>query len=256
MEKTLLVDLKKKIFIRSNLLSLSSLDDILGLNDYLTADEVILEIVKRALREFEITCPLILEMPVSKSQMTTCYGREGYMEVKSNFLLYLKCMLSEHQIILVPNAMPMWRISSNGVGYSAYGGTSSYPQPGAYEWVIDYQRPYLFTSNLPDSFYLRGICSRPIVPDWVATNNKTFNPDSETSAIYWMNIEDGGAKSSYFIDLVLVHLLDYIRQLKASINIPNIAVDILANIDNAYQELRSRCDQYALQSGWYGELLM
>lgn len=256
MEKTLLIDLKKKMFIRSSLISLSGLEDILSLNDYLTADEIILEIIKEALREFEVTCPLILEMPVTKDQLATCYGREGYGEVKSNFLLFLKCAIAEHQIILVPNAIPQWRISSGGATYSSLGGTSSYPQPLSYETCLDYQRPYLFIANMPYNFYLRAICSRPIVPDFVSSKNKEFNKNSETSAIYWMNVEDGGAKGNYFMDLCMTHLLDYIRQVKASINITNISVDILANIDSAYQELRSRCDQYALQSGWYGELLM
>ena len=49
MDKVLLTDLKKKIFIRSSLIALNSLDELLGLNDYLSADEVLLEIIKRAL---------------------------------------------------------------------------------------------------------------------------------------------------------------------------------------------------------------
>ena len=53
MEITRLVDLKEKLFIRSALLSIGSLDEILGLNDFLTADQVILEIIKKALREIE-----------------------------------------------------------------------------------------------------------------------------------------------------------------------------------------------------------
>lgn len=259
MEKTLLVDLKRKMFIRSSLISLSGLDELLGLNDYLSADEIILEIIKKALREFENTCPLILEMPINKAQLGTCFGREGYGEVKSNFTLFLNCVIPEHRIILVPNSIPMWRIGGGGNSgsYTALGGTSSYPQALAYEYVLDYIRPYIFVANLPtDEFYLRGICSRPITPDWISEKDKTFNPKSETSAVWWMNIEDGGAKGNYFLDLCMVHLLDFIRQLKASISLPNMSIDILANIDSAYQELRSRCDQYALQSGWYGELIL
>lgn len=70
-----------------------------------------------------------------------------------------------------------------------------------------------------------------------------------------MDVETGGARGNYFMDLVMVHVLDYIRQLKAALTLPNMSIDILANVDAAYQELRSRCDQFALQSGWYGELL-
>ena len=108
--------------------------------------------------------------------------------------------------------------------------------------------------DVPETdLYIRGICSRPIIPDFAP--DKTFNSDYKIAAVYWMDIENG-SDGAYFMDLCMVHLLDYIRQLKASINIPNIAVDILANVDASYQELRSRCDQYALQSGWRGQLLL
>jgi hypothetical protein len=169
MDKVLLTDLKKKLFIRSSLIALNSLDELLGLNDYLSADEVLLEIIKKALREFEITCPLILEMKLNKEQMGTCYGMPGFYEIKSNFTLYLDCIISEDQIVLVPNSIPQWRIASGGVG------TSSFPQPLAYEYALEYRRPYLFLDNLPSlsQFYLRGICSRPIIPDF--KKDKTFN---------------------------------------------------------------------------------
>ena len=243
MDKARLVDIKKKIFIRSSLIALSSLDEILNLNDYLSGDEILLEIIKKALREFELSNPLILEMPISREQMKTCYDREGWAEIKSNFTLYLDCLIGESQIILVPNSIPMWRI-----------GTSSYPVPGAYVYFTDYQRPYVFIGDMPgnDRFYMRGICSRPIIPDF--TPDKAFNPDSTKSAVYWMNIEEG-ALGNYFIDLCMCHLLDYIRQMKASVQLPSLSVEILGNVDSAYMELRGRCDQFQLQSSWYGGLL-
>lgn len=245
MDKVLLTDLKKKMFIRSSLLALDSLNEILGLNDYLSADEILLEIIKKALREFEISNPLILEMKVCREQMGTCYGMPGYAEIKSNFTLYLDCLISEDQIILVPNVAPMYRI-----------GETTYPTAGSYDTVLEYQRPYMFIDNIPavGQFYLRGICSRPIIPDFLP--DKSFNPVSQKAAVYWMNVEDGGARGNYFMDLCMVHLLDYIRQLKASVMLPAISVDIMSNVDSAYQELRARCDQYQLQSGWYGELLI
>ena len=254
MIKALLTDIKRKCFIRSALLGLDSLNDILALNDYISGDEIMLEIIKKALREYEVTLPLILEMPIAREQMCTCAGREGYCEIKSNFSLYLKCIISEGQIILVPNAIPMWRVKSSAGAYAGYGGSSSYPQAGAYTYFTDYDKPYIFMGDVPETdLYIRGICSRPIIPDFAP--DKTFNSDSKIAAVYWMDIENG-SDGAYFMDLCMVHLLDYIRQLKASINIPNIAVDILANVDASYQELRSRCDQYALQSGWRGQLLL
>lgn len=243
MEKTLLTDLKRKIFIRSALIAVDSLNEILSINNSLSCDQILLEIIKNALREFERTNPLILEMKISRDQMSTCYGMEGYYEIKSNFTLWLDCLISEDQIILVPNCIPKWR------------SMGSYPMAGSYSYFTDYRRPYLFMGDLPlnDRFYIKAICSRPIIPDFLP--DKTFNEDSNKAAIYWMNVEDGGPKGDYFLDLCLCHLLDYIRQLKASVQLPGMSIDILGNVDAAYQELRSRCDQFALQSGWSGELV-
>lgn len=246
MDKVLLCDLKKKILIRSALISIGSLDEILGLNDYLSSDEILLELIKKAVREFELTNPLILDMKVNRQQMCTCEGRglDGYCEIKNNFTLYLDDKIGEDQIVLVPNSIPLWRI-----------GTVSYPTPGNFQYFSDYQRPYVFMADIPnvDQFYIRGICSRPIIPDFLS--DKTFNPNSKKSAIYYLNAEEG-ALSVYFMDLVMVHVLDFIRQMKASLQLPNASIDVLGNVDSAYQELRARCDQFALQSGWYGKLLV
>lgn len=244
MDRALLTDIKRKIFIRSALISLTSLDEILGLNDYLSADEVLLELIKKSLREFELTNPLVLDMKVNRGQMCTCSGLNGYCEIKSNFTLYLDCRIDEGQIILVPNSIPMWRI-----------GTVSYPSAGNYTYFTDYRRPYVFMEDVPkvDQLYIRGICSRPIIPDFLP--DKSFNTESKKAAIYWLNIEEG-ARGIYFLDLCMVNLLDFIRQMKASLMLPNSSIDVLANVDSAYMELKAKCENYALQSSWYGELLM
>ena len=111
MEKARLSDLKRKILIRSKMLAISSLDEIFGLDDNLSSDEILLEIIKEALREFEVTLPLIHEMRLNKGQMQTCYNLgPGWYEIKSNFTLYLDCKIAEDQIILVPTSIPKIRL--------------------------------------------------------------------------------------------------------------------------------------------------
>lgn len=247
MDKTLLKDIKRKIFIRSSLIALGSLEEILSLNDYLSPDEILLEIIEKALREFEQSNPLILEMKVNKEQLKTCYGSTGsWGEFKSNFTMFLDCLIGEDQIVLVPNSTPAWRANTGGL---------SFPSAGSYTYFTEYNRPYVFVGDILglDNLIVRAICSRPIIPDF--TPDKKFNPDSDRAAVYWMNIDEG-ARGSHFLDLCLVGLLDYIRQLKASIQLPGMSMDILGNVDSAYQELKARCDQYNLQSGWYGELII
>ena len=262
MDKTNICDLKQKMYLRSALLGLGNLDTLLGIADGISGDKVLLEIIKKALREFENTHPLILEMKVNSGQLLNCSGRIGYGEIKSNFTLFLKCMIDESQIILVPTSLPMWRVGDYGVtsGMTSYYGTSNTPAPLAYTSFTDYQKPYVFVGDLGlgigmyDNIYIKGCCPRPIVPSFLPDGS--FNSADEAAAIYWMDVETGGARGNFFMDLCMVHLLDYIRQLKASVSLPNSPVDVLANVDASYQELRSRCDQYQLQSGWYGELLL
>lgn len=104
-----------------------------------------------------------------------------------------------------------------------------------------------------DTLYVRGICSRPIIPDFLP--DKSFNEDSNKAAIYWLDIENG-AEGYYFMNLCMVYLLDYIRQMKASLQLPNVSIDILNNVDAKYQELFSQCGEYKLQSGTRGQLLI
>lgn len=243
MDKFRLTELKRQLFIRSTLLSVNGLDEILGLNDSLSPDEILYEIINASLREFENYYPLILEMKMNKNQMGTCYGMQGFYEIKSNFTLYLDCVIGEDQLILVPNSIPMWRVMG------------SWPVFGNYSYVSEYRKPYVFLDDLPQDqqFYLRGICSRPIIPDYLP--DKSFNPKSEKAAVYWMN-EREGFKTNLFLDICLCRILDYIRQLKASITLPTMSVDILANVDASYQELRARIDSQELQAGWYGDLLV
>lgn len=244
MDIALLSDIKKKLQIRSALLSVP-FNDLLGIADGLSPDEILLEIIKKSLREFEHSYPLILEMPITKGQLNCCGNFREWAEIKSNFLLWLNCQIDESRIILVPNSTPYWRID-NGINYG-----------GAGSWTpcSNYIRPRIYLADIPmynDQVILKGICSRPIIPDF--TPDKCFNPDSNKAAVYWMNIEEG-ERGVFFLDICMMNLLDFIRQLKASISLPNMSIDILGNVDSAYQELRARVEQNHLQSGWYGDLL-
>lgn len=101
--------------------------------------------------------------------------------------------------------------------------------------------------------YIRGICSRPIIPDFLP--DKSFNTDSKKAAIYWLDIENG-ADGNYFLNLCMLYLLDFIRQMKASLQLPNVSIDVLANVDSAYMGLKEETQNYALQCSWKGKLLV
>lgn len=244
MDITKLSDLKEKIFLRSALIPLDSLEELFELNDKISPDQIIGEIIKMSVRQWEYHFPLIWENKISDlSQLQCCCPGEGpgegYYKICDNFKLFLECIIGEDQIILVPNTTPKIRYQG------------SYPYPGSYQPVVDYRRPYvhLGSTYVGNSFYLRGLCSRPIILE--------YNPDrtiTDNSAVYWMNVEEG-VDGEKFVDQCLVNVLGYVRSLKVNMTLPNFSVDIFGAVDVAYQQLKQELDQFYLQSSWRGDLL-
>lgn len=251
MDITRLIDLRRKIFLRSALIPVDGLSELLEMSDNFSGDEILEEIIKKSLRAFEYHYPLITEFRVSRSQLCGCRRGDGWCEVKSNFPLYLNCAIGEDQIILVPNATPKIRIASGAGVY----GSGSYPYPGSYSTSapIAYERPFIYLGDMGgiyDTFYMRGIYSRPMITD--------YSPDrkwTEKGAIYWMNIEEG-VLGQKFVDQCMVDVLDYIRGLNSNLALPSLPVQMFQACDVAYQQLKSELDQFYLQSGWRGDLLV
>ena len=244
MDKTTLKRLKEVIFLRSALIPLDGLEEVFELNDKFSPDQIIGELVRKSLRQWEYHFPLIWESKIGDiSQLQCCCnneGLEGYYKICSNFELFLKCIISEDQIILVPNTTPKIR----------YAG--SYPYPGAYTPVMDYQKPYVHLGHTyaGNSFFLRALCSRPIVLKY--TQSKELTPDS---SLYWIDIENG-VQGEKFVDQCLVNVLEYVRNLKGNLTLPNFSVDVFGAVDVAYQTLKQELDQFYLQSSWRGDLLV
>lgn len=251
MDITKLTDLRKKLFIRSALIPVDSLSELLELNDNFSGDEILEELVKKSLRAFEYHYPLITEFRVSKDQLCGCKRSDGWCEIKSNFPLYLNCSISEDQIVLVPNATPKIRVASGSGIY----GSGSYPYPGSYSTSapIAYERPFIFMGDmggLYNQFYMHGIYSRPAI--FTYNQDKTWSTDG---AIYWMNIEEG-VLGQKFIDQCMVDILDYIRGLNSNLSLPSLPVQMFQAVDIAYQSLKAELDNFYLQSSWRGDLLI
>ena len=242
MDKTSIKKLKEEVFLRSALISVGYLDDIFALNESFSADQILSALIKKALRAFEVHHPLVWESKLYIDQLCKCETPgPGYFKIESNFDAYKKCILSEDQIILVPNAMPKIRL------------VNSYPVPGAYWLPADYQRPYIHFGITPPSqmFYMRGVCSRPLDIEL----DKTTKEFTDDSYIYWMNIDEGllGEK---FVLQVLCEILEYIKSLKGMLSLPNMPVDLFGSVETQWMNLKQELDQYYLQSAWRGDLLV
>lgn len=235
MEKVLLKDLKTKIFKRSALIPLIGLQEVLSLNDTLSGDEIFTEIVRKSLAQFEYHHPLILEMNIYYTEDNT--DRPMYYKMVDNFQCYLNGTLDEDQIILIPNSI-------NGIRVKG-----AYTTVGSYFRATDYDRPYLQLAWSTGAYTVRGLCNRPVVESY--NTDKTFD---DKAAIYWMSYD--GRKGKAFLDQVLCDVLDYVRNLKSNMQLPNFPAEIFGAADVAYQQLKMELDQYYLQSNWGGELLL
>lgn len=235
MEKILFTDLKKKIFKRSALIPIMGLNEILGLNEDLSADEIFAEIVRKALAHFEYYHPLILEMNIYYTEDNT--DRPMYYKMIDNFNCYLNGTLDEDQIILIPNSV--FGIRCKG----------AYTTVGSYFRATDYDRPYLQLAWSTGAYVVRGLCNRPVVEKYKADGS--FKKDA---AIYWMSFD--GVKGKIFLDQVLCDTLDYIRNLKSNMMLPNFPAELFGAADVAYQQIKMELDQYYLQSNWRGELIL
>lgn len=240
MDKVKLVDLKQEIFLRSALIPVDGLEDIFSLNDNYSGDKILGVLFKKSLRAWEYHHPFVYESKVHIDSLCSCTAPEGYCELKDNFKLYLDCMIGEDQITLISNTTPRIRMAGSYPGY-----------PPSYVIAQDYRRPYIHLGTLlpQQVFFVKGLCSRPIIVDLDQSGNFT-----DKGAIYWINIDEG-VQGQKFLDQCLVDILEYVRNLKSSTTFPNLGVDIFGSVDVAYQQLKGDLDQYYLQSSWRGELL-
>ena len=236
MEKVYLHTLRDKIFKRITMIPIDGLHEILALNENFSGDQIVYELFYEALRTFENYHPLFLEMNIYYSNESS--KRPGYCELQDNFDLYIRGMISEDQITLIPNSIQGIRLPG------------SYVSPGNYFRVTDYSRPYLQSAWTSDGWYIvRGICNRPIVEAY--TLDYKFQPPA---AIYYMSLD--GAMGKALIDQCTINILEYIRNLKMNFMLPNFPIDIFSAADIAYNSLKTELDQYYYQSLSRGELLI
>jgi hypothetical protein len=70
-----------------------------------------------------------------------------------------------------------------------------------------------------------------------------------------MDIENG-VMGEKFVDQVMVNVLEYVRNMKGNLTLPNFSVDIFGAVDVAYQTMKQELDQFYLQSSWRGDTLV
>ena len=233
MDKVLIKDLMKDTFRRSTLLAIPNLKDLLALNDNFTPQEVFFGIVKDALQTFEKYEPQYM--------MTKVYidlDENRMFKFESNFDAYLKGILPEDSVCLIPTAI---------MGIS----TTRYTDAGSLYRTFHYDPPMLsefwYGSK---TYFMCYLANRPIVEDY----DSVTKDYTDKCAIYYMT-KDLGSKYKIFRDQVYLELCRYILNLKKNMDLQNLPVDLYRGLEEDMQNVQRDVENFYMNSATSGQYI-
>lgn len=203
---------------RSTLIPIPNLIEFFEFNNEFSKWEVFYGIVRDALDTFQKYYPLYMQ------QHTYLRVDNNFRaKVRGNFDAYLKGIITEDQIFLLPGAV-IGLSSAPAVG-------TSYPIRNFHYEVGEFF-DFFYTSQV---WYMACLCYRPFPEEFV---------DGEPSAncnVYWMN-KDNDVEFKIFKDCVYVELCRYIYTMKQNMQLQNLPIEVFQGLQEDGDKVRSDLD--------------
>jgi hypothetical protein len=214
-----LKQLYKDIFRRSALLAIPNCSELLDVpNNEFTKWEIFYSIVRDALKTYEYYYPL-------------CLIQKAYIEVDSqsrkaflidNFKAYLKSIVDESQILVIPSAI---------VGIStSYYTASTYPMR-----EFRYNPPEItdcwYSSN---TYYMNTICKRPFIEEY----EEVSGDPTDNCAVFYMS-RDTDSMYTIFANEVYLQMCRYLLNIKKNMNLQNMPIDLFNGLEEDFQRMQS-----------------
>jgi len=214
-------------------MGIPSLEELLDINDVVSSDELLGEMVKDTLREFEHYQPLVL------TQRTYITTTNGEAILTDNFQAFLDNNIEEKDINLIPNAIIGISVTKN-----LRGATNKIRR-------FDYSNaPVIKELFISSGIYnIRGVFNRPFIEEY-----DTAGVARPENAIYYLDIRRG-QQSARFLDACYMRLLTYIINLKNSLVIPNLPVDLFSQVESEYSRIESVVKTYYDQSMSFSRII-
>lgn len=226
--KVTLKQLYKDTFKRSTLIAIPQLTELLEVpGSEFTKWEIFSSIVRESLKNFEYYYPLCLTQKMYI--MIDTQTRKGYLN--GNFEAYLKGIVGEDQIVLLPAAI-------SGLSTSYYT-ASTYPLRN-----FKYEPPYITDCwYASGTYYVNSICRRPFFEEYEEASKEP----TDKCAVYYMNYRED---SQYFIfyDEVYLGVCRYLMNLKKNMMLQNMPIELFQGLEEDYQNLSSKQDQIYQQA--------
>lgn len=221
--KVTLMDLYKDTFRRSTLIAIPNLSELLVVNDSeFTKWEIFYSIIRDALKTFEYYYPLCLTQKIWIEIDSNT--RKGY--INGNFEAYLKGIVTEEQICIMPAAII-------GISTSFYT-ASTYPLRN-----FRYNPPEIsdcwYSSN---TYYINSICKRPFIEEY----DKVSGEPTDKCAVYYLN-KDGDNQYSIFRDEIYLQVCRYLFNLKKNMMLQNMPIELFQGLEEDFNRLEPKQDQ-------------
>lgn len=216
MNKLLLSTLKTKIDMRSSLLVLPSIDELLSIVSTVNPDMQRVELYSMALDKWHQQVPLIRMQHVDfgRRGMGNGFEDEGY-KFESNWECIAKSEC-DAEVKLIPTRV----ISLGGM------------MNNRRSWILQDDILYGYHGN--SSIVMNGVFRRPMFVEYVGPEQK-LNPLSCIGGIEDRHI-------SKFVDACLLETLFYVSQLKKNFDYPELPIQLFNGIDEAIGNLQQQLE--------------
>lgn len=234
MNKVTLKELFRDTFRRSTLISIPDLSELMVVDEAMfTKWEIFYSIVRDALKNFEYHYPLCM---IQKIWIDVDSGSRKAV-ITGNFEAYLKGIVTEEQLVIVPAAIA-------GMSTSYYT-ASTYPLRN-----FRYNPPEMsdvwYSSG---AYYMNTICKRPFPEKYDEVTKEPL----DTCAVYYMNL-DVDNQYSIFRDEVYLCVCRYLMNLKKNMALQNMPIELFQGLEEDYNNInqvqQQRYDQALTNSYW------
>lgn len=212
--------------IRSSLLALIDFRDLILVNPAYEYTEVIEQLVRKSLSEFEKKCPLF-----KKSRV---YIPDTEYTFVDNFQAFIDGVITEKYVTLIPKVI--FSLDSS---------------------LLHSRRSWIYTRPMMSNVYSIGttdvdyMCSYPVV----FKKEQDYDEFTEDSAIYYISADDGITQDSMFRVQFYHTLLKYVNNVKNNMRHPDMPMELLQGVEVELQEVGQELAEFYRRCNSHGRLL-
>lgn len=216
----------KDMIMRSSLMAIIDFRDLILVSPNFTYCEVMEQLVRQALEEFERKCPLFKRSKV--------YIPGNHYTFVDNFESFLSGDVTEEYLTLIPKVV-----------YSL----DKSLLHARRDWI--YQRPMISEIYSLGRTFVEYMCSYPCV----FKSEDEVDEFTDDSAIYFLSIEGGMTQDLMFKHQFYLTVMTYVNNIKNNLQYPDLPIQLLQGIEIEIQKYEQLLTEFYRKANAHGRLL-